>query len=325
MDKQRLQEIVSRFKELHLAVVGDIILDSYEYGSIRRTNPEAPALVLTMSDEGPEYRLGGAANVANNVQALGAEVSLYGLTGKDSAGLELERLCCAKKIKTHTIREGATNLKRRIIAREFQQQVLRMDFGECTPREISAAGEEFLYQLIKQHHTDGIIISDYNKGVFAHTLGQRVIDLTNERRIISAADLKPANASKFLGATIVRPNLKEAREILENGRLSDESLASKLRERMQSKYVIITCGDEGIIAYGDGIYDKIPTKARHVRDVSGAGDTAMAALTLSLLSGANLIEASIIANYAAGIVVEKPGTSIATQQELITRINSYET
>ena len=160
--------------------------------------------------------------------------------------------------------------------------------------------------------------------IFRGDFAQKVVSFARSRDIFTLADAKPSNASKFKGVSVIRPNEKEARQMVAGGSLmAIEELAGKLKEVMDSNYCVITLGKNGVATY-DGGFHQIGTKARKVSDVSGAGDTFAAALTLSLINGADIVESANIANYASGIVVEKPGTATATNEELIRRINEEE-
>jgi D-beta-D-heptose 7-phosphate kinase/D-beta-D-heptose 1-phosphate adenosyltransferase len=323
MMQKELFEIIAKFKGCRIAVIGDIALDSYVCGNIKRLNPESAAPLLTANDGGEKYRLGCAANVALNCKTLGADVDLYGLLGNEENASQVERLCKEIGINLITAREGATLKKQRFIEKGHGHYLIRIDFGESDLKPISETSKSFLLfhfqrKLLNYH---AIILSDYNKRVLRGGMGAEIISLANSAGILSVVDPKPANnITEFRDATVVRPNLSEARLIVSDHEASLQELARQLKEKLRSKFVVITCGKDGIITYGEG-FNHIPTKARQVVDVSGAGDTVAAALTLSLISGAGIVQASQIANYAAGIVVEKQGTSSVTPDELIKRIS----
>lgn len=319
---EKLIEIIRKFKDRKIAVVGDIFLDNYIYG-IPRNNPEADTLCLTIDRNKEEFRLGGAANAARNIKSLGARISLYGLIGEDESGEVIKKLCNEVGINLVFARSGETIKKTRVMGKRFNHPLMRLDYGEQELSKISQVDEEFLYkELISQTDYDGILIPDYDKKVLKGTLSQKIIDWANKVNIFTLVDPKVKNstdANKFIGATLIKPNLDEARLILGEKETNKESLVRALKEKMCSKYAVITCGKEGMITY-DGGYHNLPTSAREVVDVSGAGDTTAAALLLSLVSGASIVEAATIANYAAGIVVEKAGTAAVSSEELIKRI-----
>ncbi len=326
MGSSRLNSLIEQFQKKSVAVVGDIILDHYVYG-IPRYNPEADSPCLTISPES-DYRLGGAANAAHNLRSLEARVSLFGIVGTDPESEIIRRLCEESGIQFFALSEGTTLKKTRIIGARHNHPLIRLDYGEHGDnlKPLSEEKEMKLFEAIAQQSKDcqGILFPDYDKRIFRRALAPKLITMAHARGILSMADPKMKNAvdaERFFGVRVVKPNLQESRLLIGdiNGELSYEQLIKCLCEKMKSSYAVITCGKEGAIAY-DGSYHHVPTRAREVSDVSGAGDTAAAALMLSLLSGATIVEAMHIANYAAGIAVEKAGTVAVTQDELIARI-----
>lgn len=309
------------FAEKKIAVVGDLILDSYVYGTINRLNPESAAPLITLTNENQDFRLGGAGNTAMNALALGAKVDLYGVIGKDFRGRKIEKICKKTGISLIKFYEGQTIEKKRLIEVAHGHYLMRVDSGETNLREISPESEEFFIKNLTQklNFYDGIILSDYNKRLFRGKFGQKIIDLSNSCRKIIIVDPKPINAHRFLKANLIRPNISEAIEIVGKNDLPLASLAKELKNKMQSNAIVITLGRKGLVSY-DTKFFHIPAKVREVSDVSGAGDTVGVSLLLSLISGANLVQSAKIANYAAGIVVEKQGTSTLTTEELINRI-----
>lgn len=321
MDKTRLIETIGKFKGKRIAVVGDIAIDSYIYGMINRLNPESAAPLLTVYDEQEEYRLGCAGNTAINATALGAEVSLFTAIGNDSLGQVCRNLCKKNQIKLISTIEGETIKKQRWFEKAHNYYLFRTDYGESNLKPLSEKGiTELLSQLVQGSY-EGIILSDYNKRLFKGNFAIKIINWAKSKNILVVADAKPANVSSFKGVNVIRPNEKEARLMLNDSdsKLSIEDLARKLKEFLAADYSVITRGKDGVITY-DGGFNQIKTKAKKVSDVSGAGDTFAATLTLSLLCENNIQNAASIANYAAGIVVEKPGTSTLSLEELIQRI-----
>lgn len=318
-----LINIAKRFSNKRIAVIGDLILDSYAYGHINKLNPESAAPLLTLVSENKDFRLGGAGNVATNLLNLGAIVDLYGVLGNDFRGRKFEKIIKTTGINLIKLYEGQTIEKKRFIELSHGHYLIRIDSGESNLKEMSLKGENILFEQIKKsmHSYDGLILSDYNKKLFRSNFGQKIIDLANLNNKLIVVDPKPVNAKKFLKARVVRPNLSEAKEIIGKKDLPLNALASELKKQMQSKSVVITCGGKGMIAFDEKFYH-IPTKAREVVDVSGAGDTVGAVLLLSLASGADLLQAAQIANYAAGVVVEKQGTSTLVMEELINKITN---
>lgn len=321
MDKQRLIQAIEQFKNKKIAVVGDVALDKYIFGKIERVNPENPAAPL-IKIERKEFRLGCAGNVALNIGSLGSDVSLGCVIGHDHNGSLFENLCMNKKINLLHIKDGETIVKERTIESEFNKYLLRVDDGESILEGINDESSNKLFDLLLKAEVDALILSDYNKFIFKNGLGKKLIEWAREKNLLVVVDPKPINAISFSGASVLCPNIKEAREITEMNNENEMEVAKRLREIVKSKYVIVTCGKKGMVCYDGKEFTEIPTKVREVVDVTGAGDTVSAVLTLALTSGLSLIEAAHLANYAAGIVVEKLGTSTLTKEELIARIES---
>lgn len=326
MNKINLESIIREFSQKKVAVVGDVILDHYMYGSPRQ-NPEADSPCLTITHDG-DYRLGGAANAARNLSSLGAKVHLFGIKGEDNYGKIVEKLCLEANIEFYSINSGETLRKSRVLGARFNHPLVRLDYGENENnlKTLKENEENIIVEIIEKniYEYNGILMPDYDKRVLKGNIAKKIIDMSNKAKIISMVDPKvknSADADKFTGVSIIKPNLQEARFLLrdEKGEMPYEELVKKIRERVKSNYAVITCGKEGAITY-DGEYHHIPTKAREIGDVSGAGDTTAAALLLSLICGANIVEAMHIANYAAGIAVEKSGTASVCADELIYRI-----
>jgi rfaE bifunctional protein kinase chain/domain len=317
-----LIEKVRKFNGKKVAVVGDIALDHYVFGKVSRINPERPGYPL-LAVEKEEFRLGCAANVAMNLASLGAEVSLYGWVGEDEAGKKLWEECQKNNIRLVCVKRDITITKQRWIEINHNDYLGRADFGENKIEAIDdKSGEELFDNLIREGF-EAVVLSDYNKGMFRGNLSRRIIDWANAHNILTVVDPKPINAMHFSGASLIRPNLSEAQAIIGEKEIDFALLAKKLKDKVQSKEVVITCGSQGIIVE-NGEFHHIKTKARQVVDVTGAGDTVAAVLTLSLLAEADLVQAAKIANYAAGIVVEKQGTATVNADELIKRIGEEE-
>lgn len=322
MDKfqKELVETIKKFRNKKILIIGDVFLDSFIFGKVSRVNPERPGYPL-LKVEKDEYRLGGAANVAINVRALGAKVTLIGRVGKDRHGIIFQKICKKSKINFISIFEGKTILKQRWIESTHNDYFGRADFGENEIKDLSSKKKKYLLKSIKKQSPDAIILSDYNKGVFSEKLSQFIIDWANQNQIPTVVDPKPNNWKAFINSTLIRPNLKEAKEILGKNyeSASLESIVKDLKTKMNSQKAIVTCGSKGMVSF-DKFFNQIPTISKEVVDVTGAGDTAVAAIALSLSTNADLEIASNIANIASGIVIEKIGTSSASYQELINRI-----
>ncbi len=310
-------DIINKFPEKKVLVVGDIILDKYTHGKLRKS-PEAPVFIL--KTEKNEYRLGGAANVANNIATLGGQVFLMGLAGTDETFNILKNLLNSYKDINFRIfqdQNRPTSIKTRYLCSEYSQQLIRVD-NESIEKINSEIEQEVIRELkliLPQY--DAVIFSDYKKGFLTENLCQTII---RENKPVFV-DLKPENLDYFKGAYLIKPNLSTAEQI--NGfklkSFNEEDLnefGKAFLEKTQAKYALITLGRDGMLILDYG-FKIIPTFAQEVFDVSGAGDTTLAALTLSNLSGANIYDSAIIANHAAGIKVTKKGTAPVYIKELI--------
>ncbi|MGL4652978.1 MAG: D-glycero-beta-D-manno-heptose-7-phosphate kinase [Cetobacterium sp.] len=317
MEKSRLEEILNSFENLKVAVVGDMMLDDYLIGSVERISPEAPVPVVSIKKE--RFVLGGAANVVNNLSTLGAKAVCFGVVGEDFDGERLIKELEAKSIETSGIvktNDRPTIVKRRIIS--GTQQLLRLDWEDA--RAIPENLEDNLLEEIEKR-IDGlnaIILSDYDKGVLTPRVVKRIITMCRERGIIVTVDPKPKNALNYIGATSMTPNRKEAVECL--GKKSFDNMletGKELKEKLQLDNLLLTRSEEGMsLFHGDDVIN-IPTYAKEVFDVTGAGDTVISVFTLACAAGVTLHEAAKIANTAAGVVVGKMGTSTVTKEEIL--------
>ena len=295
-----------------MLVVGDVMLDRYWFGEVSRISPEAPVPVVLIARE--EQRLGGAANVAWNCKALGARTRLLTVVGRDEPGEQLTRLLRKEGIEASLHRDAKldTTQKLRVIARK--QQLLRIDFEKPPSREVLAAKlEEFRGALAG---CDVVILSDYGKGGLTHITEMIRAARRADKRVL--ADPKGDDYSRYKGASIITPNLAELREVV--GRWKDEkdlkSRAAALREKLGLEALLLTRGEEGMTLFKKNGSVTISAEAREVFDVTGAGDTVIAALAVMLAAGAGLEAAVRLANRAAGIVVGKLGTETASREEL---------
>ncbi|MEK6825640.1 MAG: PfkB family carbohydrate kinase [Nanoarchaeota archaeon] len=337
-EREKLTNYLDLFVDKQVAVVGDIMLDEYVYGDIERINPDSPSVPL-LKVTGSSYVLGGAGNVAANVSALGAaRVILFGLLGreKESAGkaefltlknrfynAALGEAARSAGVELVVEYEGETNVKQRLREQEHDGYLARSDWGEVDMHPISSTSKIRLFsELSQRKNLDAIILSDYNKRMFTSGFSVDIINFARRKSIPVFADPKPRNIAYYMNATMIRPNEKEAREMIGLFDKDVEAVARALCNQTKSKMVVVTCGRKGMLGY-DGESYEVPTHARSVSDVTGAGDTVIAALALSILSGAALPEALAIANYAASVVVEKAGTATVTQEELRKRIQEF--
>ncbi len=310
---------IDTFSQLNVLVIGDLMLDEYLWGRVDRISPEAPVPVVAVEKE--SRTLGGAGNVINNLVAMGANVAAVGTVGTGRAGLDvLDKLRELKVDTTGVVSEPErpTTRKTRIIA--SSQQVLRID-REITSdisKDIFNKLEDILANVVSR--MDLVIISDYAKGLVTRELVARIVALASEAGVLTLADPKSMDFSKYTGVTVLTPNKKEAGLAagLDIHTLEDiETAASRIMARAGVEKLLITCGKDGMALFEAGMPSvTIASRARQVFDVSGAGDTVISILGLGLASGASFEAAAGLANLAAGIVVAKIGTATASIEEL---------
>lgn len=319
LTRARLDEIVERCRGLRVAVVGDVMLDVYLVGAVSRISPEAPVPVVQVSDE--QVALGGAANVAANVAALGAACDLVGCVGADAAGAMIRGALAAiagGEVRDRLVERAdrPTTTKTRVVARH--QQVVRFDrerddevAGDCVDALVDAVREAVA-------GADALVLEDYNKGVLAPAVIRAAIDAAGAAGIPSVVDPKFRNFFAYGGATVFKPNAVELGAALgEPLRAEDDAWLERARARTGARHLLLTLGEHGMaLKSGEGPALRVPTQAREVYDVSGAGDTVTAFVALSLAAGATMEEAALLANLAAGIEVGKPGVAVVTPDEL---------
>jgi rfaE bifunctional protein kinase chain/domain len=300
-------------RKARVLVVGDAMLDRYWFGKVDRISPEAPVPIVKV--ERVDERPGGAANVARNAAALGARVALLSVIGPDEAGDRLQALLREEGVDANLHRDEslATTVKVRVIGR--QQQLLRIDFETAPSREVLMDKLADYGRLLDA--CDVVILSDYGKGGLTHIV--EMIGLARERGKQVLVDPKGDDYSRYKGANVVTPNRSELREVV--GRWSsEEDLAARvqgLSRKLGLDALLLTRSEEGMTLFEEAAVYHEAAKAREVFDVSGAGDTVIAALAVMIAAGAGLREAMRIANHAAGIVVGKLGTAVAYPEELI--------
>jgi D-glycero-beta-D-manno-heptose-7-phosphate kinase len=308
--EDRLEEIFAPMGQKFVAIVGDIMLDRYIWGEVTRISPEAPVPVVDVKRE--SMHMGGASNVALNIRSLGANPVLFGAVGSDANADDLRRLCSDNKIMTDFLvvdEERPTTVKTRIIA--GSQHVVRIDYEER--KSISAAAAAKLTDKLERHiHSlHAIVLQDYNKGVLGEDIIRRIIGLAAERHIPILVDPKYHHFFSYQGVTVFKPNRKESEDAL-GLRMRDEDdfqrAARLLHERISCDNILLTLGEHGmLLQQKDGSTVRIPTRARKVADVSGAGDTVIATLAATVACGATVIEAAHLANFAGGLVCEEVG------------------
>jgi len=316
--------ILEAIRNVRILVIGDVMLDHYIWGDVNRISPEAPVPVLHVMRE--SYSAGGAANVALNVAALGGQASLMGMLGDDEAGRCLTRILAEAAIDISRCvvdPEVATIVKTRVVART--QQLCRIDREAARHAYAldAAAGIAGLLEAAVAA-ADALIISDYAKGVVTQPLIDQLLSLAAARGTLVAVDPKPARHLNLRGVGLLTPNRHEALELAglpEPGPGEIYPLAEvcrRIHAAFSPKWLVITLGADGMAVSRDGeVAHQLATEAREIFDVCGAGDTVIATLTAALASGANAVEAAILANLAAGVVVAKMGTATATAQEIL--------
>ena len=313
-------EILEQVANKHVIVVGDAMLDHYVSGQVHRMSPEAPVPVLSHQSE--HYRLGGAANVALNLEGLGIETSLFAAIGRDEAGSILQDLATRQLsgAQLSTIEKRPTTLKTRIVDKE--QQLLRID--RETSEEISEEISRNVLEAVEEAFTSekspaALVLSDYNKGVLTEGLVKGLIDLATKHAIPVLIDPKGPDFSKYAGATLITPNLKELETVLAMPCSTDDILharAAELRTELSLESLVVTLGAQGLLLVQDGLVLQFPALTQEVFDVSGAGDTVLAAITAGLLADLPIGDALNFANLCASKVIQKRGTT-AISKELL--------
>ncbi|MBU1121035.1 D-glycero-beta-D-manno-heptose-7-phosphate kinase, partial [Candidatus Micrarchaeota archaeon] len=301
-----------------ILVIGDLMIDQYIVGEVERISPEAPVPVLKQAER--RYGLGGAANTANNIAALNGETFIAGAIGKDKNGERLKRLLKEKRINVEGVIEEEkriTTCKTRIIA--GTQQLARID--DETTELIKKNTEEKLLRYFKEKIPliDAVIVSDYNKGLITNRIVRELMKEAGRNKKIVCVDSKNFIKLGFRNASCLKPNKKELEKETEIELNNEKNIINALRvfqKKLSPESILLTMGRDGMSLWSENRFEKIPSFAREVFDVSGAGDTVLATFSISLASNANVLEAATIANYAAGIVVGKLGATTVSVEEL---------
>ncbi|MDD5688085.1 MAG: D-glycero-beta-D-manno-heptose-7-phosphate kinase [Elusimicrobia bacterium] len=318
-----LVNILKKFPQARVLIVGDLILDRFIHGEVRRVSPEAPVPVVEVKTE--TYCLGGAGNVANNIVSLGANASLCGIVGNDYTAEVLLKQLFAKKIDASGVfvnNSNITSVKTRVIA--GHQQVVRYDKETIT--ELSPVLTKKILDFVskKMPHIDAILVSDYGKGVITKKIIEEIIKLSRRHKKIITVDPKIEHFARYKYVDCITPNIYEAMSGMQVAKLKNKTdfsgLGKRILKKLKCRSVLITQGESGMTLFTSNSEVHIPTVAKEVFDVSGAGDTVVAVLTLALSCGASLSDASKIANYAAGIVVGKLGTATVSPKELLSAL-----
>jgi len=323
--RKKLESILKRFPRVKLLVVGDIMMDQSILGKVSRISPEAPVPVIIAEVE--NFNLGGAANVAHNIRSLGGVVSLCGIVGDDENGKKMYRRIAKRGIQTQGIftEQGRqTTVKTRIIAHHpHYQQLVRIDRETTDHPKTSTFRNLSKFLTEKMEDFDGVVFSDYGKGLLTRKLIQTIISRARQSRKLIMVDPKVKNFFFFKGATVITPNTNEASEasrIPVTDQVSVEKIGRSLLKKLKCNALVITQGEKGMTIFEP--HQKpypVPTVAKEVYDVTGAGDTVIGTMALALGTGPHVSvkDAASLANYAAGIVVGKVGTAIVSSEELL--------
>jgi len=320
-----IKQIFTNIRNLKVLVVGDVILDAYTYGDVHRISPEAPVPVIQYQRN--SYTLGGAANVARNVASLGAKVCACGVIGNDEAGAKLKECLANHDIllpDSFVSSKAKTIEKTRIVIRK--QQFCRID-KEDAPEfyELTEAMNQELFNQAEK--ADLIIVSDYAKGNITESLVAQLIEIAKRKNILISIDPKPSRKLDFKGVDLMTPNKSEAYILagIKESIHSDfpaEKICEIINEKYAPKNLVITLGADGMLLSKNGkVLKTIPTKAKEVFDVSGAGDTVISMLSLALAANCDLESSAELGNIAAGIVVGKFGTDVTTEKEILEYCN----
>ena len=324
MDNSRYLDIISGFKGKNIIIVGDIMLDVYYWGDVHRISQEAPVPIVHIDKE--NVRAGGAGNVATNLFGLNANPLLIGVLGEDKNGNTLLEQLKDKSISTEGIfrvKGRTTTVKTRVFAQN--QQMIRFDQESIT--FISRSVEEQVISILNRHITKahGLILSDYGKGILTPSVISESIRISKQHNIPIYVDPKTNDFTNFRNVHMIKPNLHEFQSVVGKWKSKDEFdiLGRELREKFNVDILLVTMGADGSDLFTKNQKHKIPTKALHVHDVSGAGDTVISTFALAELSGANGEESALLANYAAGFVCGEVGVVPITLDNLTKMVEYY--
>lgn len=322
---KRIEDAFEAFNGLKIMVVGDVMIDSYILGTVSRISPEAPVPIINLNKQ--EDRLGGAANVALNLVALGVQTEIVSVVGKDDASKTMKRLLDEASIASHGLVESEsrkTTIKTRVIGN--QQQLLRVDNEQTN--EITTEEEEALMGMVEKGIANGvqaIILEDYNKGVLTQRVIESIVYLANKHQVTTTVDPKKDNFFAYRNVTLFKPNLKELREGL-NVQIDMKEMATlesailKMEERLHNKISFVTLSEHGVYVKEGNEKSHLKAHKRDIADVSGAGDTVIGVATACLAVGLNPVEMAQIANLAGGIVCEQSGVVAIDKQILMQEV-----
>ncbi len=309
-----VEQVLSGLSNIKVAVIGDVMLDTYCWGKVERISPEAPVPVVTLDKK--EIRIGGAANVAWNTASLGASTFIFSVIGQDEEGRELKELMERKNIYVDyliTSPKRITTNKTRIISRNQQMMRLDAELVKDIDQELEQEVLLSFKKFVSAHQPHVVILEDYNKGVLTESLIASIIAICKEHNIITTVDPKRKNFFAYKGATIFKPNLKEVKEAL--NLLFDEvdtellnNIHLQLQQTLRHDYSLITLSEHGMFYEGENESRIIPSHLRNIADVSGAGDTVIAVASLVYAASKDIHLATEVANIAGGLVCEEVGT-----------------
>ncbi|HEY0679068.1 MAG TPA: PfkB family carbohydrate kinase [Chitinophagaceae bacterium] len=323
MGKGDFKKLFKQLSEIKAGVIGDVMLDTYWWGDVERISPEAPVPVVSLKKQ--EYRMGGAANVALNVKAMGSRVAIFSIIGSDKDGETLEELFRQQQISTEYLLKSnkrITTSKTRIISRN--QHMLRLDAE--VEKDLDPADENRLIdavtRYIENEHPQVMIFEDYNKGVLTRKVIHNIIKLCREKGVATTVDPKRRNFFEFEGVSVFKPNLKEVKEAL---RVLDENLDqralenihSQLQNKLHHQVSFITLSEKGVFYQDNNGGAIMPAHVRNIADVSGAGDTVIAVASLVYAATKNTRLMAEVANLAGGIVCEEVGTVAINKEKLL--------
>jgi D-glycero-beta-D-manno-heptose-7-phosphate kinase len=322
IESNKIQKNINKLSQKNILIVGDIMLDEYHWCDVTRISPEAPVPVCTVTKT--TLVPGGASNVANNISTLNSTAYLSGVIGTDSSGEKLLSVLNEQNISTtliHQTKRKPTILKSRIIA--HQQHIVRVDREDS--KEITQDMETTLLESIKESFSkfDALLLSDYLKGTLTDSLIKSLISLAKKENKIIVVDPKGDNFEKYKGATILTPNFKEFCTVIKKEPKSEQEIhdeGNRLIEELNLDALLVTRSEKGMSLITKNNKTDIPTQAKEVFDITGAGDTVISVLTLALASGWTPEEAAYTANVAAGVVVAKVGTSTTTLSEISNKL-----
>lgn len=313
MNKEKLQKVFAQFDGFNVVVIGDAMVDAYMWGKVERISPEAPVPIVACTNQ--ENRLGGAANVALNIQALGATPILCSVVGDDSKGVIIRELLHAENLTDEGIfvdPSRPTTVKSRIIS--DNQHLLRIDWEKTDnlSPEVEVAFTNHILSIIERYKVDAIVFEDYDKGAITVDLIRRVVEKARAKGIPTLVDPKKRNFTAYNGVTLFKPNYKELVEGLKLDVKKNDfegifNAAKYIHRQMDVELVFITLSELGVFISNGNSYDAIPAHMREIADVSGAGDTVISTASLCLAAGLSPEETATIANMAGGLVCEKVG------------------